>query len=430
MREMRDSGVSWIGSVPKTWRIGRIGGLYKHRNTKVSDVDFPPLSVTMNGVVPQLETAAKSDDHDNRKLVRIGDFAINSRSDRRGSCGISAFEGSVSLINTVLEPRDIMVPEYYSFLFCTTEFADEYYRWGHGIVDDLWTTRWQDMKSIKVPCPSIEEQKRIADYLSDVCCVIDNSKKTVQEEIEALLRLRKAVITKAVTSGLDHMTSLKESGVSWLEKIPTGWEIVPLKSICSFGKGVQYNKSELVEDGFPILSYGQVHSKKNTGTSLSEELIKFAKPSVASANQKAIVGENDILFAATSEDAASLGNCIFVDKDIRILAGTDTIILRDFVKCIPKYLAYLFRTDCWRDQFRCDAIEVKVYHLSATKLRRTSIVLPPSDEQKRIIDYLDKICFEIDAIVNNLTHLLNRLEDYRKSVIFACVTGKKEVSVS
>lgn len=196
---MRDSGVEWIGEMPNGWALGRIGGLYKHRNTKVSDADYPPLSVTMKGVLPQLETAAKTNDHDNRKLVRIGDFAINSRSDRRGSCGISAYDGSVSLINTVLEPRDEMSPGFYNMLFHSAEFAAEFYRWGHGIVDDLWTTRWQDMKAMKVPVPPLAEQQRIADYLDERCAAIDSVIDTRTRQLERLDDYRRALIFAYVT---------------------------------------------------------------------------------------------------------------------------------------------------------------------------------------------------------------------------------------
>ncbi|WP_337757554.1 restriction endonuclease subunit S [Gemmiger sp.] len=146
--EMKDSGAEWIGRVPNNWNLGRIGGFYSLRNEKVSDKDYPPLSVTMKGILPQLETAAKTNDGDNRKLVRKGDFAINSRSDRRGSCGISKYDGSVSLINTVLTPRGKMSAAYYDWVFHCTRFSDEFYRQGHGIVDDLWTTGWQEMKKI------------------------------------------------------------------------------------------------------------------------------------------------------------------------------------------------------------------------------------------------------------------------------------------
>ena len=183
MRNMKDSGIEWVGEIPSTWGVGRIGGLYSLRNQKVSDRDYPPLSVTNKGILPQLETAAKSNAHDDRKLVRIGDFAINSRSDRRGSCGISPYEGSVSLINTILAPNTEMVPQYYDWLFHTVQFGDEFYKWGHGIVDDLWTTGWQDMKKILIPVPSIEEQKAIAHFLDGKCAEIDATVSEIESQI-------------------------------------------------------------------------------------------------------------------------------------------------------------------------------------------------------------------------------------------------------
>ena len=164
MREMKDSGIEWVGAIPQDWQLSKIGSLYTQRNEKVSDKNYQPLSVTMQGILPQLATAAKTDDGDNRKLVRVGDFAINSRSDRRGSCGISPLDGSVSLINIILTPRTAMHPGYYNWLFHTTLFADEFYKWGHGIVADLWTTHWQEMKSITVPVPEYAEQERIAAF--------------------------------------------------------------------------------------------------------------------------------------------------------------------------------------------------------------------------------------------------------------------------
>ena len=146
---MKDSGIKWIGRIPKDWDISKIGTIYEERNIKVSDKDYSPLSVTKYGIVPQLKTAAKTDNGDNRKLIKKNDFVINSRSDRRGSCGISDYDGSCSLINTVLKPRHNMNNKYYNFVFRTELFADEFYRWGNGIVDDLWSTKWDNMMT----CP-------------------------------------------------------------------------------------------------------------------------------------------------------------------------------------------------------------------------------------------------------------------------------------
>ena len=196
---MKDSGIPWVGKTPEYWKVGRIGGLYELRNQKVSDKDFMPLSVTMKGILPQLETAAKTNDGDNRKLVRVGDFAINSRSDRRGSCGISDYDGSVSLINTILKPRNRMNAKYYNWLFHTPMFADEFYKWGHGIVDDLWTTNWSEMKRISIPLPPLDEQQEIADYLDNKCAAIEQIIADKKSQIETLDGYKKSLIYEYVT---------------------------------------------------------------------------------------------------------------------------------------------------------------------------------------------------------------------------------------
>ena len=201
--EMRDSGVEWIGEVPTGWRLTKIGQVYDLRNTKVSDCDYEPLSVTMQGIVPQLDTAAKTDAHDDRKLVKEGDFVINSRSDRRGSCGIARQDGSVSLINTVLIPRESMEPRFYDWLFHTSIFADEFYKNGHGIVDDLWTTKWSEMKGITIVEPPIDVQASIADFLDERCVAIDEAISRQEQLIEKLGEYRKSIIHHAVTGKID-----------------------------------------------------------------------------------------------------------------------------------------------------------------------------------------------------------------------------------
>lgn len=227
----RDSGVEWLGKIPEGWDLRRISSLYDVRNEKVSDQDYPALSVTMQGVVPQLETAAKTQDGDNRKLVKAGDFVINSRSDRRGACGISELDGSVTLISNVLSPRENldMVPRYFSYLFRSEGFADEYYRQGTGIVDDLWSTNWTRMKNILVACPPPAEQRAIADYLDVKTTEIDGLVADCEREIELLQEYRKVVISEAVTKGIDPTVPMRDSGVEWIGEIPEDWITVPLK---------------------------------------------------------------------------------------------------------------------------------------------------------------------------------------------------------
>ncbi|HJH30772.1 MAG TPA: restriction endonuclease subunit S, partial [Methanosarcinaceae archaeon] len=136
---------------------------------------------------------------DNRKRIAVGDYVINSRSDRRGASGISIYDGSVSVINIVLAPRRSFFGKYLHHQFRSYRFIEEFYRVGRGIVDDLWTTRYSVMKAIEFASPSYKEQKAIADYLDDKTSHIDRIVETINTQIEKLKELRKTLINDVVT---------------------------------------------------------------------------------------------------------------------------------------------------------------------------------------------------------------------------------------
>lgn len=426
MREMKNSGTEWLSDIPHDWTLSNIGSLYTMRNVKVSDRDYPPLSVTMKGVVPQLETAAKTDAHDDRKLVRKGDFAINSRSDRRGSCGIADRDGSVSLINTILAPRTKMNPDYYNWLFHSTSFADEFYRWGHGIVDDLWTTRWQEMKKIDVPVPSYEEQAQIASTLETECTKVDALIANQEAQIEKLKAYKQSLITEVVTKGLDPNVPMKDSGAEWIEKIPEGWNAVPLKTLFDFGKGLPITKENLVEEGIPVISYGQIHAKWNSGVTIHEELKRFVNKEYLETNPSCLVKKGDFIIADTSEDREGCGNAAYVDTDDTIFAGYHTVILISKKSNVDnKYLAYLFLTDAWRSQLRKRVSGIKVFSVSRKFLSETSVLIP--DNASKMVELLDEKCSHIDKLISIKQQKIERLNQYKKSIIYEYVTGKKEV---
>jgi type I restriction enzyme S subunit len=201
--KMKDSGVEWLGEVPEHWEVKRLGWYFTERRDKVSDKNFAPLSVTKNGIVPQLETAVKTDDGDNRKLVRAGDFVINSRSDRKGSSGLSDMDGSVSLINIVLEPNHYIDGYFVHHVLKSYPFQEEFYRYGKGIVADLWSTNYSEMRNIPIAVPEKPDQSTIASFLDRETAKIDILIEKSRRSIELLQERRKALISAAVTGKID-----------------------------------------------------------------------------------------------------------------------------------------------------------------------------------------------------------------------------------
>lgn len=402
-REMVNSGIPWIGDIPKGWDIDTIGNLYTLRNEKVSDKDYPPLSVTKIGIVPQLETAAKTDDGDNRKLVRIGDFAINSRSDRRGSCGISAYDGSVSLINTVITPREQMNPRFYNWLFHSELFADEFYKWGHGIVDDLWTTRWQEMKRISIVAPSLEEQQKIASFLDGKCSEIDEMIALQEKIVEELNAYKQSVITEAVTKGLNTDVPMKDSGVEWIGEIPEHWRITTIGRLFRVSAGGDakwdiYSDKQDNEHPYPVY----------TNTLDKNQTYAYTSIPVYKGDTITVTGRGDIgraFYRKTPFDAI-----------IRLL------VLEKRYSLDCRYFAYFIN-----NVIHFFTNSAAIGQLSAVQVVPYNVCHPSIEEQTDIADYLDTKCTEIDNLISIKLSKIDSLKEYKKSIIYEYVTGKKEV---
>lgn len=177
-----------------------VSQLFTHRSTETDSTIHEPLSVGKLGVTPQLDNIIKSEKTSGRKLVKKGDVVINSRADRRGASGLADRDGSVSLIYIVLEPKtDLIVPEYAHHLIRSVAFQEEFFRYGTGIHDDLWSTRYDRMAQIRVPIPPLETQKRIADHLSRETLEVDAAINELTDLKDLLAKRREALITEVVT---------------------------------------------------------------------------------------------------------------------------------------------------------------------------------------------------------------------------------------
>ena len=405
---MKDSGIEWVGQMPADWELVKIATLYSIRNTKVSDIDYPPLSVTMQGILPQVETAAKTNDHDNRKLVKKGDFAINSRSDRRGSCGISEHDGSVSLINTVLKPNRMMNSQYYNWLFHTPLFADEFYKWGHGIVDDLWTTGWQEMKKITVPFPATIVQEKIANLLDAKCAEIDALTADIEKQIVTLEQYKRSVITEAVTKGLNPDAEMKESGTEWLGKIPASWEISRIASVYSL------RNTKVSDYEYQPLSV--------TMKGIVPQLETAAKTNAH--DDRKLVKVGDFAINSRSDRRGSCG-ISSMDGSVSLI----NTILKPLSKMNPRYYNWLFHTESFADEFYKwgHGIVDDLWTTGWQEMKRIIIPFPSLEEQEQIACFLDNKCGEIDCVLQSKQNQRDTLSEYKKSLIYEYVTGKKEV---
>lgn len=213
-----------VSNVPGSWKRFRLGQVFVERKEKGSDLEFPALSVTKKGIVHQLETAAKTDDGDNRKIIRVGDYAINSRSDRKGSGGLSEYEGSTSQITTVLIPKGAF-GRFVHHLLRSKAFQEEYYRWGHGIVADLWTTRYSDMKNIRIAMPPIETQKEIADFLDTETARIDALIERKNRQAECVrARFKSLQRERVFRLNVEGQKSCSWSE-QWIPPLPESWQV-------------------------------------------------------------------------------------------------------------------------------------------------------------------------------------------------------------
>lgn len=416
MRMMKDSGIEWIGEIPEKWGIESIGRHFENRNEKVSDYDYAPLSVTKSGVVPQLDEVAKSNAHEDRKLVRRGDFVINSRSDRKQSCGLSSYDGSVSLINLVLVPHGEIDSLYSSYLFNNYGFAEEFYRWGTGIVADLWSTKWDLMRRINVPVPPIAEQKKIADFLDGKCAEIDELVQTEEKMIEELKAYKQSVITEAVTKGLNPSAPMKDSGIEWIGKIPASWEVGRMKYVADINAPCKDVKQ------YERLSYAPMECIKR-GWMECQEISPLESSSGLTTFE-----ENDIVMAKVTPCFEN-GN-IAVAKDLinGVALGSSELFVFRARTVLTEWLFYFLQNSKFTDLAKSTMVGTGgLKRVSPKFVSNYQMGVPSLDEQKQIADYLDEKCAKIDEIIALRTEQINQLKEYKKSLIYEYVTGKKEV---
>lgn len=431
-REMKYSGTDWIGEIPVQWELAPTKRVFRGKKRIVGDEadNYERLALTLNGVVKRTK-----DDNEGLQPEQFNNYQILEKNElvfklidlqniRTSRVGLSPYTGIVSPAYIILSNSETDNRFYYYW------FMDMYNRCIFNQMGDDGVRSALNIKDVlEIPLPLISESTRIkiASFLDRKCAEIDEMIALQEKIVEELKAYKQSVITEAVTKGLNPDAPMKDSGIEWIGEIPEHWEVHPFKAFYKTTKGLNITKDNLVESGIPVISYGQIHSKQNTGTSVSEELIRYVPADYIDSNPECLSKKYDIFFADTSEDREGAGNIALIDVEMPIFAGYHTIMAHPSDRVKSKYIAYLIKTDAWRCQLRCKVQGVKLFSISQKFVNQTSIIVPPISEQIQISEYLDTKCTEIDNLISIKLSKIDSLKEYKKSIIYEYVTGKKEV---
>lgn len=405
----KGTGINWIPLLPQHWKIKKIGSLFTERREKVSDKEYEPLSVSKNGITPQLETAVKTDNGDNRKLVIAGDFVVNSRSDRKGSCGISPLTGSVSLINIVLKPKGSIIPIYFHYLSRSNEYIEEYYRLGRGIVADLWTTRYSELKNLQIPYPPQIEQERIARFIESKTLNIDTYVAERERELQLLNELKESEIANVITRGLNPNVKMKDSGIFWQPEVPETWKVTRLKHILQ-----KLNRKRNPNDELLVCSNsGEVKKRGESKLGLvanSDEIYQGVKA-------------GDLLIHGMDTWHGAIAVSEYDGMCTPVVHVCDSSQNKEFIALYLRNMATQKIFKLISNGVRQNTSDFR----SWDKLARIPIALPTLEEQEAIVAYITQKCNATKSLITELESQINFLKEYKERLIADCVTGQIKV---
>lgn len=427
-RKMKDSGIEWIGEIPEGWEVSQLKYATRWKSEKGCP-DAPVLSLYRDfGVVPK---ASRDDNHNvtsldtsNYKVVDIGDLVINKMKAWQGSMAVSDYRGIVSPAYHVCSITSNKVNKrYLHHLLRNPAYLPEYARLSTGMRIGQWDLGFDDFKNIPFLIPPLDEQAKIADYLDNGCASLDAMLSKTRSSIEEYKNLKQAVITQTVTKGVRGEREMKDSGVDYIGQIPAKWVLGKLRNVGDTQNGIS-KSSEFFGKGFPFVSYSDVYKNYSLPFAVSG-LVE----STPEEQERYSVKEGDIFFTRTSETIEEVGFSCVCEKDIPNATFAGFLIrVRPFSdKLHTPYAKYYFRSSHLRFYLVKEMNLVTRASLGQSLLKSMPVLLPPLEEQKEIANYLDAKCAEIDRLIAKKEQLVKELENYKKSLIFEYVTGKKEL---
>lgn len=425
--ETKKINATWLNSIPSHWLSLKFKKLFEEINIK----NYPQLQLLVAsqnmGVVPKniygKRTVEAQKDLDKLKLVMPDNFVISLRS-FQGGIEYSTYMGIISPAYTILKQKYKNNSLYFKYLFKSFPFIKLLQLCVTGIREGQ-NIDYDMLKEHLIPVPPREEQDKIVAYLDYQTSNINKLILSKRKQIELLEEYKKTKISEVVTKGLNPNVEMKDSGIDWIGQIPKHWEVKRLKEIFNFSKGLSITKEDLQDNGYKVINYGQIHAKNNKSTEINDELIRYVNKNKINNTYKVYTG--DFIFADTSEDYLGCGNFVYIDKNIELYAGYHTILLKSKYNKENKFLSYLFLSDLWKRQIIINVDGIKVFSITQKILKNSIIFIPPLNEQKEIAAYLDDLTFKLDNLISKHKLYIDKLEEYKKTLISDVVTGKIDV---
>lgn len=432
MREMKDSGIEWVGAMPRAWKMNTIAQIFlqvKCKNTGLQEKNLLSLSYgkvkrksidTVEGLLPESFDGYNIIEKDDI-VLRLTDLQNDHTSLR---VGLAEERGIITSAYLTIRNRNNFCPKYLYYYLHSFDIAKGFYGMGAGVRQGL---NWDGVKWLKILAPSVPEQERIAAFLDAECAEIDAVLEKTRASIEEYKKLKQAVITQAVTKGIRGDRPMKDSGIEWIGDIPAEWSVVKGRRLILATQNGLTRRNLEKSEGFIVLKLKNLDANGNIDYS---EVNRVALTDEEKSKYQLCDG--DFLFVRVNGSRNLVGKCAIYHDVGEIVAYNDHIIrvkLNDL--CLKEYFHYYLLSIAGKREIELHtSTAAGQFTISGDGLRELRVVLPGIVEQAETVAYLDKKSADIDALVAKKQQYLTEIENYKKSLIYEYVTGKKEVKTS
>ena len=401
--EMKDSGIAWIGEIPKHWEVTRLKNVFCEYNVKSENGTETLLSLSQyTGVKPKSETelagSHEAESYEGYKIVKAGQLVMNIMLAWNGSYALSDYDGMISPAYCIYDFRTACHRKYFHYLLRIDGYPSAFKTMSRGIIDSRLRLYPEQFYTFNTVVPPKEEQSRIANFLDKKCAEIDELIALQEQMIAQLTTYKQAVITETVTKGLDPNVKMKDSGVEWIGEIPENWDVCKIQYMANLKSGYNLTTEQITDEGlYPV--YG--------GNGIRGFYHEFF---------------NDGEYVLIGRQGALCGNINYSTG--KFWATEHAVICYPKMQYATKWFGELLRS-MNLNQYSLASAQPG---LAVERIKALSIPLPPLSEQQTIANYLDQKCKEIDELISVKKEKIEKLKAYKKSVIYEYVTGKKQVN--